>query len=192
MGRPRKVSDQEIFQAVAQVVTASGPMGLTLASVAERAGLTGPALAQRFGSKRDLLVAFARAGDVGQVFEQARAQTSNPLEAIPTALVHMSAGITTKEELANNIAFLHMDLTDEELGRPTIQQSRKIRRNIAALLEEAREEGVLSDIDTTELADTIYTVYNGSLIGWAIDGRGKLSPWLRQRIDRVLTPYLAD
>lgn len=188
-GRPRKVSDEEIFHAVAGVVTAEGPSGLTLGAVADQVGLTAPALAQRFGSKRDLLIAFARSGDMGPVFEKAREGVDDPLEAIPVALVRMSAGITTRGELANNLAFLHMDLTDEELGKPTVKQSRVIRRHIATLIAEAKDAGTLGKVDPEELADTVYTIYNGSLIGWAIDGRGKLAQWLTERIERALAPY---
>jgi hypothetical protein len=96
--------------------------------------------------------------------------------AISTALSSMASGITTRQALADNLAFLHMDLTDEELGRPAIEQSRSIRRHLAALVEEAVSQGSIRDVDADELADTIYTIYtiyNGALISWAIDGRGK-------------------
>jgi AcrR family transcriptional regulator len=192
VGRPRKVTDEEVFRAVAEVVTKAGPSGLTFAAVAERVDLTGPALAQRFGSKRGLLVAFARAGSVGPVFEQARAKTAGPLTAIPAALASMSSTITTRQELANNLAFLHMDLTDEDLGRPTVEQSRVIRRHLTALVQEAIAQGSIADVEAEELADTLYTTYNGALISWAIDGRGKLSTWLTQRIERVMAPYTVE
>jgi AcrR family transcriptional regulator len=192
MGRPRTVTDEQVFQAVAEVVTEEGPSGLTFAAVADRVGLTGPALAQRFGSKRGLLVAFARAGGVEPVFQRARDETGDPLMAISTALSSMISGISTRQALANNLAFLHMDLTDEELGRPAIEQSRSIRRHLAALVEEAVSQGSIRDVDADELAETIYTIYNGALISWAIDGRGKLAKWLTQRIERVIAPYLVD
>lgn len=192
MGRPRTVTDEQVFRAVAEVVTKEGPSGLTFGAVADRVGLTGPALAQRFGSKRGLLIAFARAGSVEPVFQRALDETGDPLTAISAALSSMISGITTRQALANNLAFLHMDLTDEELGRPKVEQSRSIRRHLAALVEEAVGQGSISDVDADELADTIYTIYNGALIGWAIDGRGKLSTWLTKRIARVTAPYLVD
>ena len=192
IGRPRTVTDEQVFRAVAEVVTKEGPSGLTFGAVADRVGLTGPALAQRFGSKRGLLIAFARAGSVEPVFQRARDETGDPLAAISVALAAMTSGITTRDALANNLAFLHMDLTDEELGRPTIDQARSIRRHLAALVEEAISDGLILDVDAGELAETIYTIYNGALISWAIDGRGKLSTWLTRRIERVVAPYLVN
>jgi hypothetical protein len=104
----------------------------------------------------------------------------------------MSSTITTRQELANNLAFLHMDLTDEDLGRPTVEQSRVIRRHLTALVQEAIAQGSIADVEAEELADTLYTTYNGALISWAIDGRGKLSTWLTQRIERVMAPYTVE
>ena len=43
---------------------------------------------------------------------------------------------------------------------------------------------------TSRIADSIYTVYNGALVGWAIDGKGSLSRWLSTRLDRVLASHL--
>lgn len=190
IGRPRKVTDEEVFRAVADVVTDEGPAGLTFGAVAERVGLTGPALAQRFGSKRGLLIAFARAGRVQPIFEQAENDSDGPVAAIIAALTSMSSGITTRQELANNLAFLHMDLTDDELGQPTVDQARSIRRHIASLIGSAMDQGSIRGVDAEELADTVYTTYNGALISWAIDGRGDLSTWLTERIERVIAPYI--
>jgi AcrR family transcriptional regulator len=64
-GRPRSVSDEAIFDAVRAVVTEVGPSGLTLAAIADRVGLSAPALTQRFGSKRSLLLAYAEAAATG-------------------------------------------------------------------------------------------------------------------------------
>jgi hypothetical protein len=46
--------------------------------------------------------------------------------------------------------------------------------------------GEISPTDAAELADTVYTVYNGALVTWAIDGTGSLTRWLSKRLDRVL------
>ncbi|BBH70297.1 TetR family transcriptional regulator [Actinoplanes sp. OR16] len=187
-GRPRSVSDDEVFEAVAQTVTEAGPAGLTLAAVARRAGLTPPALTQRFGSKRGLLIAFAtrEAGSVAAVFDDRRAAGASPLEALRDGLVAFTAPVTTREGLANNLAFLQLDLTDEDLREHSVKQSRALRAHLTELIREAGVRGV----DPAELADTVYAVYAGAQLTWAIDGDGELGPWLARRIDRVLAPHL--
>jgi AcrR family transcriptional regulator len=200
-GRPRSVSDEAVFEAVADVVTAVGPAKLTLAAVAQRAGLSAPALTQRFGSKRGLLVAFATSGAdaVAVTFaaarDRARRRTRDrrpdPLAAVRDALASLAGPIATREGLANNLAFLQLDLTDAELREPAVTQSRAIRAQLTALLDEATATGHLAIDDTVILADTLYAIYCGALVTWAVDGTGELGPWLTERVDRILAPHKA-
>ena len=187
-GRPRTVSDEAIYDAVTAVVTDVGPSGLTLAAVADRVGLSAPALTQRFGSKRKLLLAYAEAAATGvdELFARVRKSSPTAISALRSSLIEFTAGIDSRGAIANNLAFLHLDLTDPELGAHAARQSRLLRRAIARLVEEAIESRDIVAQDAAELADTLYTVYNGALVGWAIDGRGSLSRWLSDRLDRVL------
>jgi AcrR family transcriptional regulator len=59
MARPRVVSDEEILEAVREAVLNLGPT-VSLDIVAERLGVTAPALLRRFGSRNDLLLAALR------------------------------------------------------------------------------------------------------------------------------------
>jgi AcrR family transcriptional regulator len=187
-GRPRTVSDEAIFDAVRAVVTDVGPSGLTLAAVASRVGLSAPALTQRFGSKRNLLLAFneAAATGIGDVFNRVRSGSPTALSALRATLLELTAGIDTRHAIANHLAFLYLDLTDPDLGAHAAKQSRLFRRAITQLLDEAIMDGEINPTATAELADTVYTVYNGALVSWAIDGTGSLTQWLSDRLDRVL------
>jgi BetI-type transcriptional repressor, C-terminal len=109
------------------------------------------------------------------------------LAALRAALIEFSADIASRDAVANSLAFLHLDLTDPELGAHATRQSRRLRRAITTVLEEAVEAGELAaTTDPSVLADTVYTLYNGALVGWAIDGTGSLARWLSERLDRVL------
>lgn len=190
-GRPRSVADAAIFSAVADVVTAEGPVGLTLAAVARRAGLSAPALTQRFGSKRGLLLAFAasEADSVASVFTSQRAVRLGPLEAVRSGLVAFTGPVTSRKGMANNLAFLQLDLTDAELLSHAVAQSRRLRDVLVELLLQAIDAEELVDADPETLADDLYTVYCGAQLTWAIDGTGKLAAWMLERIDRTLAPY---
>lgn len=191
-GRPRSVSDDAIFEAVATVVTETGPSGLTLAAVATRVGVSAPALTQRFGSKHGLLVAFAarEATDVADLFAAARAAHPDPLTALRLTLASLPGPITTPEGLANNLAFLQMDLTDPELRTHAVTQSRAIRSEIAALVAEAVDVGQIAPATSPEaLAADLYATYSGAMVTWAIDGSGELTDWLSEHLDRTLAPH---
>jgi AcrR family transcriptional regulator len=190
-GRPRTVSDDAIFEAVSAVVTEVGPSGLTLAAVADRVGLSAPALTQRFGSKRSLLLAFAEAATtaVDEVFNRARSSSPTALSALRAGLLQLTAGIHSRHAIANHLAMLYLDLTDPDLGAHAARQSRLFRRAIAQLVDEAIRDGEINPTNAAELADTLYTVYNGALVTWAIDGTGSFARWLSKRIERVLAHH---
>ena len=191
-GRPRSVSDEAIFEAVAAVITSVGPAGLTLAAVAKRVGVSAPALTQRFGSKHGLLVAFntSEATAVSDLFAAARDEHPDPLEAVRATLASLPGPITTPEGLANNLAFLQMDLTDRELRVHAVTQSRAIRAVVAALVTEAIEAGQIAPGTSPEvLAADLYATYCGAMLTWAIDGSGELTDWLGEHLDRTLAPH---
>ena len=192
IGRPRSASDEAIFQAVAAVVTASGPSGLTLAAVAGRVGLSAPALAQRFGSKQGLLVAFEarEVTAVADALATAQAGGADPVRAIVTVLSALPGAVTTRDGLANNLAFLQMDLTDPELRPHAVAHSRALRDGIAALAADAVRAGLLAAGTLPEtLAADLWACYCGAMVTWAIDGTGTLPDWIAAHLERILAPH---
>lgn len=190
-GRPRTASDAAIFDAISAVIDEAGPAGLTLAAVADRVGVSAPALTQRFGTKRKMLLAYAAAsaGSVTEMFEAARERTT-PLAAMYDALVALASPATSRAGLANSLAFLQLDLTDPDFGERAARHSSEVRDQLHALVRDAERRGELAPtIEAAVLADLVYTTYNGSLITWAIDGTGTLENWLRARLDAALAPH---
>lgn len=191
MSRPRSVSDEEILAATMTAIGRHGPARLTLAHVAQEVGLSPAALVQRFGSKAALLHAAARRGPdrAGEVFDRSRAAESSPTAALIEAMAAFGSGIATREEMANHIGMLQLDLTEVDLLEQVVAQAQTLQRGIARQIEEARTEGELEVGDPADLAEIVYTVYNGALVTWAIAGSGPLADWVRERIRRVLAPY---
>lgn len=191
MARPRTVSDDEILAATMTAIGRHGPARLTLANVAREVGLSPAALVQRFGSKAQLLrAASARgAGHAEAVFDQAAVATDSPATALVDAMATFGGEITTREELANHLGMLQLDLTQPDLRQQAVAQARTLRGRLTDLLSRANAAGELAVDDPEALADTVYTTYNGALIAWAIDGDGPLVDWIRTRILAVLAPY---
>lgn len=181
-GRPRLATDDEIFDAVTDVISEYGPQGASMTRIAERLGLTGPALAHRFGNKRNLLLAFAKhqPSVVQELLAKKRASHPEPLELVVEFYVALVSPMTSKKTVANNIAMLNLDLTDRALGRHARLHARAIRRCTAELLAEAEIK------DARDVADELYTVWSGAILTWAIDGEGTLGAWLRRHLCRVL------
>ncbi|MGI8938797.1 MAG: TetR/AcrR family transcriptional regulator [Iamia sp.] len=190
-GRPQRVTDEEILDAVAMTISIVGPHRLTVAAVARRIGVTAPAIQQRFGSKHDLLVAFAArsAENAGLIFEEADGEAADPLDAVIEGLAE-GASFRDRTELAHHLALLHLDLTDPQLGEHAVAHSRAVTAGVRARLVAARGAGTLSPaVSVDDLTDAIYTSYNGALVTWAIDGTGPLTDWVRTRLGRTVEPH---
>ncbi|HVL31364.1 MAG TPA: helix-turn-helix domain-containing protein [Solirubrobacteraceae bacterium] len=194
MPRPKTVGDGAVLDAAHRVVDRAGPGGLTLAAVAREVGLAPATLIQRFGSKRGLLLAIARraADDGGAPLREAARRHRRPLRALVAGLVEIGSAVSSPESLANQLAFLQIDLSDPEFHVLALAHAQALRREIAALLESAVSAGELRAQDTARLAQTVQTTYNGALITWGIYRRGTLASWMRRELESVLAPHRTD
>lgn len=192
--RPRKVSDEEVFGAVVRVMNRLAPAQMTLAKIAGEAGVTSSALVQRFGSKRDLLLAVTglAAEGTGEFFARLRESHDSPLEALHAYGKCFAEMAESPETLAHHLGFLQLDLTDPDFRRHARDQARVADRAIRGLLEEAITAGELTraaDLDT--LTRAVIAILGGSLLAWAIRQEGTAARWMREDLDSVLRPHLA-
>ncbi|WP_432511395.1 TetR/AcrR family transcriptional regulator [Kineococcus sp. SYSU DK001] len=194
MARPRTVSDEAIHAATAAVLRRHGLQGTTVAAVAAQAGLSAAGLVQRVGSKRRLLLDFARRSldDGDTCFAAARDGARSPLQALRAALVAMTEPVRERTELANSLSFLQLDLVDEEFRSIAAAHAHRVQQRIAELLGEAVAAGELRPgVDATALARTVHLTHNGVLTVWPLTGTGPLEDDLRAAVDAVLAPHLA-
>src|ERR1700733_12475875 len=99
--RPRETSDAQILAAAARVMQRRSPVDLTLADVAKEAGVVPATIIQRFGTKRDLLLANCKAwtADVAGQFAAARAKHGSPLKTPVELFVLLSGFAPTPESM---------------------------------------------------------------------------------------------
>jgi AcrR family transcriptional regulator len=190
--RPRKVSDDEIFAAAYRAMQRLGPSELTLAEIAEEAGVTAGALVQRFGSKRQLQIALAAgvAESAGDLIRALREKHGSPLAAIRDYAACMAQMAKTPGALARNLAYLTVDISDPELRKHLLVQSRATRAALHEILDEAvRSRELRRNTDTAKLARTLETVIGGALFSWAIYREGTASRSMREHVDAVLEPH---
>src|SRR5687767_5133644 len=112
MGRPRRYDDAGILDAAARVIARNGPGQFTIRQVAAEAQVSPALVMQRFRTKRGLILAFERHahGLLEATFDEAEKAPGPRLAALAAALVHLNAGLGPPREMANNVAFLAMDL----------------------------------------------------------------------------------
>ena len=190
---PRKVSDEEVFAAAHRAMSRVGPRELSLAVIAEEAGVTASALVQRFGSKRALLSAFAdrSASSASAMLRELRRKHESPLETVRAYAECMGELATSPAALARNLAYLQTDLTEPDLREALRRQALVTRAELRRLLQEAVEAGELNaSTPAAALSRTIEHVLAGALLTWAIHQNGSAKRWVRSAVDGVLGPFL--
>lgn len=191
--RPRKASDDEVFGAATRVMSRVGPAELTLAAIAQEAGLTAGALVQRFGSKQQLLRAMSSrfAGSADEMFAALRRAHPSPLSALREYVRCHARLAESPEALARNLAYLQLDLTDPELYQALLTHAKATRRQLAALVKAAVKEGELArGVRPGQLARLIEVAVSGSMMTWAIYREGSAAKWMLSDLDAVLKPHL--
>lgn len=190
--RPRTVEDSAILEAAVNVLGRIGPERLTLADVGEAAGLSAATLVQRFGSKRDLMLSVLKHTTSGfeQRFQAAMTGSDSPLEAIFAAAMDR-APFGGRDELANMLAFYLSDLGDPDFRALAAENSRNAVAGFKRLLDEAVAEGEIAEsyVDTTQLAETIYSLMMGTLLTWTVSGEGSYRARIRSQLDVLLRPF---
>jgi AcrR family transcriptional regulator len=189
--RPRRRSDADILAATGKAIFRVGPAKLTLARIAREAGLSAATLVQRFGSKKGLLLAMftASCDSIDACFEAVRAKHRSPLAALVAAATDMTRYIETPEEMANQLAFLQMDLADPDFHRLTLEHSTRVIAGYRALLDDAVAAGELVACDTRRLARAVGSMSGGSLIAWAVHREGTAESWVRADLETLLEPH---
>jgi AcrR family transcriptional regulator len=191
-GRPRTRSDGDVFAATRQVVAERGIARLTLADVARAAGLAPSTLAERYGSKRALLLAAVQDApdDAAETFAAARAAHSSPLAALHSALAALASSVATREAFANQLGILALDVADADFRQVAERWFERTHDRLRSLLADALAAGELRpDADAAQLARAVLVAYNGALIVWSVTGTGPLAGSLRDDIDAVLSPW---
>jgi AcrR family transcriptional regulator len=192
-GRRRKVTDDEVLAAAQRAMSRRGPHELTLADIAGEAGVTPGLLVQRFGSKRELLLALsARFGSSGgALFAGLRATHRHPLATLRAYAACMAALAPTPDALLRNLAYLQLDLTDDVLRGHLLDRARATRGEIETLLRAGvRARELRRGFDVRGLARLIETVIVGSLMSWATWREGRATDWIVRDVDAVLAPHL--
>ena len=190
MPRPRTISDEAILDAVLALALRVGPARVTFAAAAAEAGLSPATLVQRFGTKRELLLAADKRGIDLWVGALDRSTAASPLERIVEGLVLAGDPAATPEQMANGVAMLQLDLAQPDFHAETLRGARAVRDRIARDLAAAQAAGELRPgTDVAALAKLVETTYHGAMIGWAIHRENTLADWMREQVEAVLAPH---
>jgi AcrR family transcriptional regulator len=190
MARPRTISDETVLDSVLALAHRIGPARVTFAAAATEAGLSPATLVQRFGTKRELLLAADRRAIDLWVGALERSTAASPLARVVEGLVLAVDPEATPEYMANSVAMLQLDLADPDFHAETLRGARAVRERLERDLGAALAAGELrSETDVATLAQLAETTYHGAMIGWAIHREDTLAHWMCEQVEAVLAPH---
>lgn len=191
MPRPKTVSDEEVLRVAMRLMGQLGPSGFTLAEVGRVAGIAPATLVQRFGSKRNLLLAVVAQGSssMDEFFDQALAGAASPLSALLDLTGECAAFLGKPGEMANHLAFLQIDLSDPDFHRHMVAQFRAMRAGFERMLKAAERAGEIRPGAAANLARMLQIVYNGALLVWCVEPRDDVRKFVRAQVEAILAPW---
>lgn len=184
VGRPRKISDEDLVAACGRAIGQYGA-GFTLAQVAAEAGVAVGTVSGRFGSKHGLLMAMmtASAAGVERRMRAAAGAHDDPVDAVIAAVLVTAEGVEDPGTAPNHLAQLGIDLADPELRAGLRLLRERIQRVLAKLLAAAALPGAPGP---TRAARIVASMAHGAQLDWALHPRGRLADRLRADLGAVL------
>lgn len=183
-----------MFAAAHRVMSRVGPGEFTLDEIAREVGVTAGALVQRFGSKRELMLALSAgwADQTPSFLEQLRTQHRSPLAALRAYAECMGGLAESPAAFVRSLAYLQADLSDPDLRAQLEKQARATRTGLESLIKAAVAAHELEPSTKPKaLARTIEAVLSGSLMTWVFYQEEPAAKWMRDDVDGVLAPYLS-
>jgi AcrR family transcriptional regulator len=190
--RLRKVEDADVFAAMGRVMRRVGPAELTLRAIAKEAGVTAGALVQRFGSKRELILAHWRQAAAGSGTPPAQAgRTASPLQALRETAAQFAGLASSSRAALRHLAYMQSDWSDATLRRQWLRHTRAARAHYEQLVIEAVAQGELrAGTDAQALARMIEVTLCGSFLAWTLHREGSAATRISEDLDATLKPYL--
>lgn len=170
-GRPSQRS--VLLDAAMELFARGGSRGTSLAAVAERSGMTAPAMTHHFGSKQGLLVAIVDELDRRDTESLGEIDGSG-IERF-RALGRWAHAMVADERIAR-LAQLRSVLATEALDPDYpaqdrfVARHRRMRDTIRAIIDAGRADGSIdAGVDASAVAAEVLATFQGAQIQWLLD-----------------------
>jgi len=187
---PKKaIVDAQVLEKALFVISEKGPESFTLADISKAVGLAPATLMQRFGSKRALLIKAAKhvPAKLTLDLEKLKAKDLSWDAELMAFLGEVPEGFGTRQDIANSLGLLKLDMVDPELHPIARELMDGVRNRIKELMRKAKsEEQLASQADPDVLASELDALRHGLVIQWALSGDGPLKEWLHKGLKNYL------
>jgi AcrR family transcriptional regulator len=177
MARPRKISDEDVVEAVAALLAQHGPATLTFAAASDATGLSPATLVQRYGNREALMQAALLWMWDQLDLETVAADAAQPVdpEGAIALLVRLSTGYGASDDHGQGLLLLREDFRDPVLrARGAAWQT---------ALGAALGRRLSTDPATSErLGRLMASQWQGAVLWWGFSRDGTLRSYLRREL----------
>jgi AcrR family transcriptional regulator len=184
---------KEIVQAALELFTLRGARGTSVADIADKVGISAPAVLHHFGTKDDLLLAVIAERDKRGAVEFSELLAEGGL----AGLAHMVDAAEVNETERGLVAcFVVLEAENLQQGdvanRYFAERAEVVRAFFADLLAQGQEKGeIRADIDPVLKATEIFAFMEGAAMVWSLDPDVSLVALYRSYVDTLLRDLAA-
>lgn len=190
MPRIKKIEDTEILTKILEVIKEMGTTEFSLEDLRKATGLSPATLLQRFGSKKNILYKSIELANVqlknnlikSRSINKSNIKTRSYIDEIIKIYLELGAAFSSPKDVAGGLDILKLDINDKKLNTLTRRYFATRREKIESLLTLAQNNKELSThIVSSELVWNLESLWQGSIMLWALTGKGPINKWLIQR-----------
>jgi AcrR family transcriptional regulator len=184
---------REIVQAALELFTKRGARGTSVADVAERVGISAPAVLHHFGTKDDLLMAVVQERDRRVAVEFTELLAEGGLAGL-RRIADMGEVLAQERGLmAAYVVFLAENLHEGDVAHQYFVDRTYVTKDfLAGLIREAQKDGeVRADVDADTKAGEITAFLHGAAMQWAIDPSIGLAELYRSYVETLVRDLAA-
>lgn len=168
MARPRAFQDESIFYGVFRSLCKKGYGQLALTDITQEINISPAAITKRFGSKKNLFLAYSDyvIELTKQAFQDAHLSNLPRIEALKTVFKQSNKRMDHPVELANHTSFYLEGTADPDLLAKTQYRLRLIDENIQQMLNQAIMNKELIPCDVAVVSRVLQAAISGSILIW--------------------------
>lgn len=195
MSRPRRITNEAIYEAAHNIIMQYGPDKLTFQTLSDSTGLVPAALVRRFKSKEQLFIEVdTYCLETGaNTFAEAAERFDSPLGALVYGLSNEMKFAISASVYINGLAFLLKSLGSAELYKNYQVAFRRQTDDIRRLLEKAVAQKELKrDTNCTELAKLLQITQQGACHMWIMSQEEPIEKCVERYLRTLLMTYRVD
>lgn len=168
MVRPREFEDEVIFYGVYRALCKKGYGQVTLTDITHEVDISPAALMKRFGSKKNLFLAYSEFVTelTRHAFQEASESDSSRIDALKVVFKHGVLHMKDPIELANHTSFYLEGTSDPELLEKTRSRLLLIDEFTRGILNQAIANKEITECDVSMVSRVLQAAISGAIMIW--------------------------